>query len=292
MKNISSKSVSVIILFISFGFYYSCSEEENDRFEEPDNINVDLTTENPKFLLDNQTSIANGLLLPSGTQWEFTDESHNEIQFYLPKGYEFLLVNEQSKEAIISDVGGGYSCTCSAENSCRTFYTEDTGYGCLHNTCTGTCTGKNKSISSGFTIKGILYTANDIIDIDSKINASLTDDAKHYLYETERFKNVVKSTYDMFYKHIERPNLDDDLTNILDSGQYVMASGYLFGSKIAIVIPNDINLEVLMRNVEISDDPTSCSCSGDSGTACKLESKGAFGYRAWWCDGCTTCTMS
>lgn len=267
----------------------SCSQDENSS--NPFETNLTAVELNFKTL-DVPSPIGSDVILPVGTKWRFTDEHKGTVEFELPQGYEFLLYDNQAKSASISSIGAGYSCTCSGENSCTVFYSEDTGYGCVHGSCSGTCSGKNTGISTKFTIEGVLYTSNDIIDIKSEELASLSQKGREILSETKEYQKVLSETYDLFYKHIEEPNFDLSLDDILADGNYVMASGYLFGTEIAIVIPNQPEtFKSLAPSLEISDKPKDCSCSGE-GSACELKSKGAFGYRAWWCSGCTTCTMN
>lgn len=263
-------------------------------------ISLDENQENlthSKTLIE-PTLIGNEILLPEGTQWRFTDESHGEVDFTLPEGFEFLLFNERTNELKISPIGGGYSCTCSGDKSCTTFYNKDLGYGCLQSSCTGSCTGKNSKLSSEFTVEGILYTANNSIDaVAPNHKASLSNKGKELLFETERFQEEIKKTYDVIYKYSTKPDFSDkNLIQKIDGKKYTFAKTYLYGFDLALLIPNDKSLNELMPNLQkiaIVDGPKSCDCSGGSeGGNCKLEKKGLFGYVAYYCNGCTTCTMN
>jgi hypothetical protein len=247
-----------------------------------------------KEVLKEVTLLGNEINLPIGTQWFYTNKEHNEVEFELPKGYKFLLYNKSTGEFRIALDGGGYSCTCSAGGSCTTFYNKDLGYGCLQSNCSGSCTGKNAKLASGFTIEGVLYTDNDMLDSNSKEKASLSEIGKIGIFKIDEFKNEIKRTYDIVYKNLDKPNFSlDNFESKLEKNKYVVAKTYLYGFEIGIVIPNDSNLDNLMPNLQriaLEDAPKSCSCSG-GGSGCKLEKEGLFGYVAYYCTGCTTCTM-
>lgn len=286
------KTLKFIFAIFFLTFIISCNNDNEMSLDKnQESLNLSKTLKEP-------TLIGNEILLPEGTNWKFTDESHGEVDFTLPEGFEFLLFNERTNELRIAPVGGGYSCTCSGDNSCTTFYNKDLGYGCLQSSCSGSCTGKNSKLSSEFTVEGILYTANDNLDADfPKHKASLSNKGKELLFEIPEFQNEIKRTYDVIYKYSSKPDFSDkNLIQKVDSKKYTFAKTHLYGFDLALLIPNDSNLNELMpnlRKITIEDGPTSCSCSGGSeGGTCKLEKKGLLGYVAYYCNGCTTCTMN
>lgn len=286
------KPIKIIFMSLLVLITFSCNNDNELSLDEnQENSNSTKT-------LNESTLIGNEILLPKGTKWKFTDQSHGEVEFKLPEGYSFLLYNGQTNELKVSPVGGGYSCTCSGKNSCTTFYNEDLGYGCLQSSCTGSCTGKNSKLSSEFTVEGILYTDNNDLDANMpKHKASLSNKGKALLFEVPEFQEKIKQTYDVIYKYTSKPDFsDENLIQKVDSEKYTFAKTYLYGFDLALLIPNDSNLNAMMPNLQrlaIGDGPTSCSCSGDSqGGNCKLEKKGLFGYVAYYCNGCNTCTMN
>jgi len=274
----------VFVMLIALGSVISCSDDESTKTETSLRTGAQTLTQ--------PTLIANGIELPSGTKWNFTDDSHSGVEFELPRDYKFLMYNKKSGKAYISEVGAGYSCTCSGENTCTTIYNEDVGYGCLHSTCTGTCKGKNSLSFSLTSIEGVLYMKNDKIDSNSKVKASLSEKGQELIFELEEFRSEFKEVNEILYKHFSKPDLESNsLENVLKTEKYVMAKSFLYGFEFAMVIPNDPNLKNLIPSLEVSNEPTSCSCSGD-GNSCNFEKKGAFGYVAYYCNGCTTCTMN
>lgn len=246
------------------------------------------------------TFIGDEVLLPVGTKWRFTSDTRQEVVFELPEGFEFLLFNEKTNEIKVASFGGGYSCTCTGDKSCTVFYNSDLGYGCLQSECTGSCIGKNAIIQSDFTIEGVLYTANDMVDaINSQNKASLSKKGKELLFEIPAFQKEIKRTYDVVYKYSPKPDFSDqNLEQNIDKKTYIFVKTQLYGFDLALIIPNDPAFSELMPNlqkmaIEGDGGPTSCSCSGGSeGGNCKLQKKGLLGYVAYYCNGCTTCTMN
>lgn len=263
-----------------------------DKEEVTNNQSMDVQQ---KEVLKKEALLGNEISLPIGTKWFYTNKEHNEVEFELPKGYKFLLYNNSTGEFRLALEGGGYSCTCSGGGSCTTFYNKDLGYGCLQSSCSGSCTGKSTKISSEYTIEGVLFTENDMIDSNSKNKASLSEIGKIGIFKINEFKNEIKRTYEVIYKNLEKPNFTtSNFEKEIDKNKYVVAKTYLYGFELGLIIPNDSNLNNLMPNLQriaLEDAPKSCSCSG-GGTGCALKKEGLFGYVAYYCTGCTTCSMN
>lgn len=245
-----------------------------------------------KQVLKQVTLLGNEINLPIGTAWYYNNREKNEVAFELPKGYQFLLHNTLTGEFKVANDGGGYSCTCSSGGSCTTFYNADLGYGCLQSTCGGSCTGKNGRVKSNEVIEGVLYTANDMVDSDTVKRASLSEIGKKGIFKVAAFRNEIKRTYDLVYKHVDKPDFSNpNFEKNLNNDKFVFAKTYLFGFEIGLIIPNDANLGKLMTNLQRVEAPKKCDCGG-SGSGCDLKKEGLFGYVAYYCTGCTTCTMN
>lgn len=264
----------------------SCDKEDETNFENK--------TIKQQEILKEITLLGNEISLPIGTKWNYTNKEKNEVEFELPDGYKFLLYNESTGEFKVAFDGGGYSCTCSGGGSCTTFYNKDLGYGCLQSNCSGSCTGKNAKINSGFTIEGVLYTKNSILNSNSLEKASLSEIGKKGIFKIPEFKNEIKRVYDFVYKNIDKPNfLEDNFEQKLEKNKYDVAKTYLYGFELGILIPKKSNIDNSIPNlhkVALEDAPKSCSCSGN-GSGCALQKEGLFGYVAYYCTGCTSCTM-
>lgn len=272
----------------------SCSD-----LQEEDVVNADhlKSMRLSGSVLEEQTLLGDDIYLPKGTYWYYSNEHKNEVIFELPEKYTFLLKNLETGKYSLSIEGGGYSCTCSSGGSCTTFHNSDLGYGCLQSSCTGSCTGKaTKVLTPNLQIVGVLNIENNMLDANlNQEVASLSEEGKVGFFEVEEIREEIKRTYDIIYKYVEKPDFE---SGIYDKNNYLYAKTLLYGFEIGIIIPNDINLQELMPNLNVSiiadvDAPSSCSCSGGSqGGSCKLEKKGLLGYVAYFCNGCTTCTMN
>ena len=281
---------SVRLCLLSFLFVnISCNKED-------DTLKVNNAFLKQNILLQN-ASLGSYLTLPKGTLWNFTNSEHSEVQFKLPKNYSFLLKSNITNAYFISNEGGGYSCTCSGGGSCTTFYNADAGYGCLHNNCTGSCTGKNAGLESNSVIVGVLNAENNSIDSNlSYEKASFTPEGKLGFFEVPEVKDEIKRTYDFVYKHSKKPGFDELFTNKKNSINYEMVKTMLYGVELALVIPKEESVKTLfpkLKLMSLEDAGKSCTCSGGStGGSCDIQSKGAFGYKVYYCNGCTTCTMN
>ena len=276
--------LSVFIFVLSFTtLIISCNKDENQ-----------ISSEVTKFTLKETTLLGNEINLPTGTKWFYTNKTHNEVEFELPDGYKFLQHNETTGEFKIVAGGGGYSCTCSSGGSCTTFYNKDLGYGCLQSTCGGSCTGANSKINYNLVIEGIVYTDNGMIDAKTFQKASLSEKGKKGIFTVPEFRKQIKKTYDLVYKNLSKPNFSDaNFETKIDQNKYVVAKTYLYSFELGLIIPNDSNLKNIMPNLQtmkLADAPKSGICIGGT-TGCKLEKDGLFGYVAYYCTGCTTCTM-
>ncbi len=280
-----------IILFSATLNLVSCNKNENEE--------VSAYTVKKEVLAD-KTLLGEDIYLPKGTIWYYTNAKKNEVAFELPKDYTFLIKDGSSERYLLSDEGAGYSCTCSGGGSCTTFYNKDLGYGCLQSTCGGSCTGKASKSLSDSTIEGVLYKNNNTVDSDINLEkASLSHEGKKGFFKVKEVREEIKRTYDLIYKNSAKPNFDSKtFEKDIDSKSYLYAKTILYGFELGLIIPKDDNLKKLMpqlRTLSLEDDsaPKSCKCSGTTGgDSCKLEKEGLFGYVAYYCTGCSTCTMN
>lgn len=270
-------------LLVSIFYFGACSQHSK----------IDTSSElikNKKEVLQKPTSLENGVQLPEGTRWAYTDQTQSEVEFELPEGYKFLIYDATNNTFQMVSRTNGYTCKCDGrKGSCTVIYNEDMGFGCLQSTCDGSCIGKVTSrLNTNITIEGVLYTENDMVDAQSAQKASLTELGKKGIFTLPEFGKEIKRTYDLIYKYQEKVDFD----NIPENGKYAFAKTYLYGYEISLVIPKDENLRKIMPNLELRENkPKSCSCSEGTGS-CKLEKSGLLGYVVYHCTGCTACTMN
>jgi hypothetical protein len=99
-----------------------------------------------------------GIALPDGSRLCITKDKL-EARVELPAGYTFITATDDGKSR---PPYATYSCTCSeSKNNCQVFYAEEMGFGCLQNSCSGSCTGK-------FTIQGV--GVNRIVSTTNKLD--------------------------------------------------------------------------------------------------------------------------
>jgi hypothetical protein len=94
-----------------------------------------------------------GIVLPAGTKLCFTTDEL-EIRVTLPDGFAFSTKAGVDKAA---PVYATYRCDCSQQgSSCKVFYADGLGFGCLQSSCTGSCTGH--FTYHGYTVDKVVYT--------------------------------------------------------------------------------------------------------------------------------------
>ena len=304
------------IIIISTFYFIACTKNKTTQASsfEPSKI----------YKLEEPGQIDDEIYLPKGTQWQYTSSNGNEVKFLLPKGYTFLIKNTKTGIAKLSPAGGSYTCTCSGTGgSCTVFYNKQVGYGCLQNNCTGSCTG-TPHVTIAEKIVGVLAENNTSLDFTSQFpTASLSTEGKETLLLLPEVQNLIKDYYNVLYKNVIKPDFEsisiNNLPNkmkLLKAQIYGFSFGMLVTSEVRKHIKENVSKELndnpiaglailneatskniesfvnAVANLETADSPT-CSCSGGTkGGNCTLQSKGALGYKAYYCNGCTSCTLS
>jgi hypothetical protein len=143
--------------------FYAC-EPNISTPDTPSTVEAQQLAVGDNGLLLEET-LLDKILLPIGTKVIMDANDPAQIQFELPDGYAFLTLNVATgKPGTI--LRGSYSCSCTGGGSCTVLYTEQGGFGCLHGTCSGSCTGKpttHNELNSGITIVGVINSNNDIL---------------------------------------------------------------------------------------------------------------------------------
>lgn len=282
------KKIFIFLIFIftvlTVSIYFISCKKDSSKTNVVQLSHVYTLTE--KGMLDDQIS------LPKGTNWQYVKDDGSEVRFTLPKRYSFLLRDNKTGTYIIDPGGGGYSCTCSKSGSCKVFYQDKLGYGCLQNDCTGSCTGTPTAGQQK--ILGVLNVENDQLEFANGLNrASLSEEGKKAFFQLAKVQEEIKKNYDFVYSKIAKPDFDKIDPNNLPSN-YFIGKFYLLGQEIGLLLPRDASL--LKASPELRaqvEAPKSCTCSGTpGGDNCKLHKDCILGYCAYSCAGCTTCTMN
>lgn len=235
-------------------------------------------------IVEEQTRI-DDILLPKGTKVSIVSDTQIDIE--LPSNFEFLLYDD--KDGVRFSKFGSYSCACSAKNSCKVFYNPSVGYGCLQNSCTGSCTGTPTSGDIKKPVYGIINNTS------SELLGEKFTSAGH----------LTPRGYEIFFEYIAKEKLMEffdfafigsDYKNgtelIAEKGKESTTHVVLQykGISFSAVVPNfDEHKENQM--IDFQRGP-SISCAGNNGCSCSQDKTCFLGNCVYYCDGCTTCTMT
>jgi len=314
MKKILSLLSSIVTLILITNCFVGCKKNGSSTVFNTEKM----------YTLEQPGQIDNNLYLPKGTQWRYVSDKGTEVKFVLPKGYAFLMKNNTNGTYVIDPIGGGYSCTCSGKSgSCTVFNNKDVGYGCLQSNCSGSCTGTPTTNTKK--IVGVLNIKNSSLDfVNSYERASLSEEGIAALLHLPEVQQSIRDYYDLLYTGLEKPDFENVDVTQLSKGMKVL-KGQIYGFQIALLINKNVQQHIksnmtnvfarnpmaglaLMNNTTskyletftqkvMTEDPNppsiTCTCSnGSRGGSCEVQSKGAFGYKVYYCTGCTICTMN
>tara|TARA_R110000850_G_scaffold254614_1_gene380206 strand:- start:94011 stop:94844 length:834 start_codon:yes stop_codon:yes gene_type:complete len=272
------KTILKIIPVFLFSLLFSCENNEQE-INEQNQIN-----ENVSFkILEEQTSI-DDLVLPSGTKIFTISESQIEIE--LPKDFQFLMLDKNDE--VFYTNKSSYSCTCSADNSCKVIYTSSEGYGCLQNSCTGSCTGKPTDGNHN-KVYGVLNTQSKELLAENFIKSGHLTPKGYEIFFKKIAKNELIKFFDFVFLESDYKNSTELIANKgIESTSNVVLQ--FMGISFSAVVPNfDDKLDSQLIN--FTKGPT-VSCAGSNGCSCTSDKFCIFGNCVYYCDGCTTCTMT
>ncbi len=281
------KQTIYLTLALSF-FLFSCGKNKTDRNYETSKENVLVKTEQGFVSRVPVKAGETGILLPRGTRITVAKDA-SAIRVELPKGYSFLATSPESRTLPVSNIGT-YKCVCSASDgtACQVFYQEDAGgFGCLHKSCTGSCTGS--LTANSYKIVGVINLLQDQPEArkDNVFEkASLSEGGMEVFFSRSDVQAKIKVQYDILYKHLALP----DFTSIEKSRAYVYVTVRLYGVSFYILAPAQVKQ---LRGIEIIETSASCECTNTAGGTCIKKSWGFLGYRVYWCEGgCNGCALT
>ncbi len=265
-----------MILVVALTFLLSCNKGELIHKNKSDEINS-------LMILDKETAL-DDIILPVGSIISMVSESQIDIE--LPPNFEFLLFHE--KDGVSYSNSGSYSCTCSAKNSCKVIYSESFGYGCLQNSCTGTCTGKPGGMDDNKIIYGVINTTYTDLVAD---NFSESGNLNKKGYEIF-FNMVAKEKLIDFFDFAFSQNVYKNSTELIQhkgeqSITYVTLQykGITFSAPVPnfdhVADKQLINFKTGLR----------VSCVGNNECRCIKDQYCLLGNCVYYCDGCKTCEM-
>jgi hypothetical protein len=268
----------IVALFLTIILFVSCENEEinqHNRLEE--NVSFEV--------LKQETQIDGDLILPVGTKISRISDSQIDIE--LPSNFKFLLFDEI--EGVSFSNKGSYSCTCSANNSCKVIYTTSQGYGCLQSSCSGSCTGKPEGGVKSKRIYGTVNTqSNDLLGDNFIQSGHLTHRGYEIFFNEIANKKLIEF-FNFAFSENEYKNSTELIANKGEESTTNVVLQYM-GISFSAVVPNFDN-EKDSQLIHFKTGP-SISCAGNNGCSCTKDKYCILGNCVYFCDGCTTCTMT
>lgn len=281
MKNLRFLALTLVFLFSAVFILNSC--KDNDT-----NLNLDIRnnqeiSSNIK-ILDIETAM-DDILLPIGTKVKTVSESQIDIE--LPQNYKFLLYSD--KNGVSFSSYGRYSCTCSATNSCKTFYQKKEGYGCLQSSCSGSCTGTPSGGQEEKIAYGIINDKSDSLLGDNFTSSGNLTRKGYDIFFEYVVKNELNNLFELAFSTSEYKNGEELIAKKGEESTTEILLQYK-GIYFSAVVPNYDNT----KEHQIIDfqRTSSSSCIGSNGCKCEKNKKCFFGNCVYFCEGCTTCTLS
>lgn len=240
--------------------------------------------------------------LPAGTKVTKSPDGY-ELTVELPKGYCFLTENsattspeQQSKWPLFIYVIASYKCKCSASDgsACQVLYQEEAGgFGCLHKSCSGSCTGSFTTLQSA-KVTGVLNLSN--MEVSARKDkpfqqASLAKEGFDNFFSNPDVQQKIAEQYELLYRNMPKPDFAGLDANRSENQNYVYLKARLYGVPFYMVVPKAIAAEADWMET-FNTESASCACDNSKGT-CKKKSRGFLGWDVYWCEGdCNACVLT
>lgn len=278
MKNLKFSVIVIAALFLTVVSFVSC---ENQEISEQNTVKENLSFK----ILKQETKLGDDLILPVGTK--IIRISDGQIDIELPSNFKFLLFDE--KDGVSYSSKGSYSCSCSAQNSCKVIYTISSGYGCLQNSCSGSCTGKPSGGSNIKTIYGTVNTQSEDLLGDNFIQSGHLTHKGYEIFFKEIANKKLVEFFDFAFLENDYKNSTDLIAHKGIESTTNVVLQYM-GISFSAVVPNFDN-EKNNQIINFTYGPV-VSCAGSNGCSCTKDKYCILGNCVYYCDGCTTCTMT
>ncbi len=240
------------------------------------------------------------LVLPVGTKVKLREDKL-QVSVELPTGYGFFTGAAPSLPGITGKampviVLGSYTCKCGdSENRCSVFYLSVGGFGCLHNSCSGVCSGQFVTLK-GEPIKGVINLSNaEIVHVVSpnERSASMNKGSKAAFFDQPDVQTKILAEHARLFKGDLMPQLDRIYREKKLQEKYVFVPASLYGVTFYMVAPKTA-VEKGVPYWEITEAGPSCSCSGNGHGGCRTEKKSLMGMvSVHWCEGeCQACILT
>ncbi|MBN8788968.1 MAG: hypothetical protein J0I84_17935 [Terrimonas sp.] len=238
------------------------------------------------------------VVLPKGTK-VFIDQAESEIRVELPAGYAFFTGSKPSPgnaslKTLPVIVIGSYTCKCGGQDGrCNVFYLSVGGFGCLHNSCTATCSGYFVTIDDK-EIEGVLNLENSKISAALRTttqSASLSPSGKQAFFDNPLVQQEILAKHQALFNGFPVPDLSKQSSRSSLQKDYVYIKTYLYGVRFYMLAPR-VALVNHPEIEQISIEANTCTCSNKG--ECRIEKKSLLGIiTVHWCEGdCDACVMA
>lgn len=267
-------------------------------------VKVEKVTAEQSFVAQKEIRVEGSTIrLPAGTRVTKSPDGY-ELTVELPKGYCFLTKDnvavraEQQREwPLLVYIIASYKCKCSASDgsACQVLYQEEAGgFGCLHKSCSGSCTGSFTTLQAAKEITGVLNLSN--MEVSARKDkpfqqASLTKEGFDNFFSTPDVQQKIAEQYELLYKNMPKPDFVRLHANRSEDQNYVYLKASLYGVPFYMVIPKAIAAGADWMET-FNTESASCACDNSKGT-CKKKSRGFLGWDVYWCEGdCNACVLT
>lgn len=266
-------------------------------------VKVEKATAEQSFIAEKKVRLEGSpIRLPSGTKVTRSLDGY-EITVELPKGYCFLTETsaatgseQQNKWPLLTYVLASYKCKCSASDgsACQVLYQEEAGgFGCLHKSCSGSCTGSFTTLQSA-KVTGVLNLSN--MEVSARKDkpfqpASLTKEGFDHFFSNPDVQQKIAAQYESLYRNIPKPDFARLDANSSANRNYVYLKASLYGVPFYLVVPKAILAGADWMET-FSKESATCSCDNSKGN-CQKKSRGFLGWDVYWCEGdCNACVLT
>lgn len=241
-----------------------------------------------------------GIVLPAGSRISVSGDGYT-IEAALPEGYAYLAAppdtpgNQPTLAAMAAEEGdkATYKCACSGSNACKVFYQEEAGgFGCLHSSCRGDCTGSFTKKEAQ--VSGVISLRDN--ELNAKAgevysHASLTPGATERFLSLPDVQSKIGEQYRLLYRELPVPDFEKLENDAATQEQYMYVKAHLYGVRFYLVVPT--SLAAAMPGIDLAKSSASCSCGSSGGGSCVKKGANFLGFKTYWCEGtCNGCELT
>jgi len=252
--------------FFAIVLFAACNKKEPAAAEKKVAEPVPVPVKPKVIVTDKQVRAGEtDFMLPAGTTLTFAEDGYS-IEVKLPDAYSFVDAGSGVTTNSVQPVPiATYYCKCSsAGSSCKVMYADAGGFGCLHSSCSGTCTGD-------FIYKG--YSMNRVV--------TLPDGPKFDFFNDSAVQEKIAAQFALCVN----PSVTAKNGDMVYVKQTLYGVSYYFLLNSAR-LRDDVILEVIPYG------KASCACEGGSKYSCTLktivytlEKGGMVPNKIYYCDG-------